>query len=97
MIERIVRLKFKIDKRKEFLDLFENHLKSMENFKECQKLELLQDKHDPGLFFTHSQWSSLEGLEKYRSSQYFRDIWGSIKPWFEEKPHAWSLEKIEFN
>lgn len=62
----------------------------------CHQLDLFEDKEVKGLFYTLSMWDSEEGLEKYRSSEYFKDIWAKIKPWFSEKAEAWTLDKIEF-
>lgn len=64
------------------------------NFQECESLEAFEDKKQPGVFFTFSVWKEETSLEEYRNSAYFREIWATIKPWFDEKPLAWSLDKI---
>ena len=97
MIKRIVLLNFKEDKRDAFLAIFKSHSENIKKFPQCKQLDLLEDKKDISLFFTFSTWTSEEALENYRSSEYFRDIWGKIKPWFSEKPKAWTVEQKEFN
>jgi quinol monooxygenase YgiN len=94
-MNRIVRLSFEEDKRQDFTKVFKKHQQSMkENFSECISLEAFEDKKQPGLFFTFSVWQEPASLEKYRDSEYFREIWGTIKPWFNEKAQAWSLDKV---
>ena len=41
---------------------------------------------------TYSHWNGPEDLENYRTSETFGKIWPTIKPWFAEKPEAWSVE-----
>lgn len=97
MIERIVRLRFLPGKRDAFLDIFAKHLLFMKELPGCVDLQLLYDSSDLDTFFTQSTWESELALQDYRSSEYFRDIWGTIKPWFVERAHAWTLEKVKFD
>ena len=96
MIKRIVKLHFQEQFTDEFLDLYKNHLNGIKNFPDCQNLEIYSTGTEKGIFITLSLWKSEEALNNYRSSQYFKDIWTSIKPWFAEKAEAWTLDKIEF-
>jgi len=91
MIKRIVKLTFSAEAREDFISVFTQHKIDMKAFPACKKLESMEDIDQPGLFFTYSIWDSEEALEEYRSSDYFRKIWGTIKPWFDERPQAWSL------
>lgn len=96
MIKRIVRLQFNPDKVEEFLNVYKKHINSMAKRPECISLELLKEKGTLSTFYTFSIWESEDALHEYRSSEYFRDIWGRIKPWFSEKAQAWTLEMIKF-
>lgn len=78
------------------MEVYKNHITYMTELPEVVTLELLEVKGSPGKYMTISAWTSEEGLEKYRKSQYFKDIWAKIKPWFSDKPEAWTLDKIEF-
>jgi quinol monooxygenase YgiN len=55
---------------------------------------MLRDINNPAIFITHSLWDSEEDLNKYRDSELFQSIWPTIKPWFAEKPQAWSLDNV---
>lgn len=61
----------------------------------CEELSIYVDKNDPNTFFTISLWTSEQALEDYRKSTYFEEIWGKVKPWFNEKAKAWSLEQVD--
>jgi heme-degrading monooxygenase HmoA len=55
---------------------------------------MLRDINNQSIFITHSLWDSEEDLNKYRDSELFQSIWPTIKPWFAEKPQAWSLGNV---
>jgi len=95
MIQRIVKLNFHEDRVADFIKVYRKHLANMKENEHCISLELLSEKSSHGSFFTYSVWHSEESLEKYRASDYFKEIWSTIKPWFGEKPKAWTLEKQE--
>jgi heme-degrading monooxygenase HmoA len=57
-------------------------------------LELYQDKYNPCVFFTYSFWETEEDLENYRRSELFYDVWTFTKKLFNNKPEAWSLDKV---
>ena len=35
-----------------------------------------------------------EDLNNYRNSELFKTIWPTIKPWFEVKAEAWSMQLV---
>ncbi len=57
-------------------------------------LELYQDKNNPCIFFTYSFWETEADLENYRKSALFDEVWTFTKKLFNEKPEAWSVDKI---
>ena len=82
----------------------ENIPKFMENFNLIKEkirnspgnryLELYQDKNNPCIFFTYSFWETEEDLENYRKSALFDDVWTFTKKLFNDKPEAWSVNKL---
>ena len=93
MLVRIVKLTFKKENIVDFLQIFEGHREGIKGFKGFASIELLQEKSNPQIFFTHSLWKDEEALENYRKSEYFGDIWSRTKLLFADKPEAWSLKK----
>lgn len=57
-------------------------------------LELYQDKNNPSIFFTYSYWESESDLENYRKSAFFDEVWSFTKKLFNDKPEAWSMNKV---
>jgi heme-degrading monooxygenase HmoA len=57
-------------------------------------LELYQDKNNPSIFFTYSYWESENDLENYRKSAFFDEVWSFTKKLFNDKPEAWSMNKV---
>ena len=78
----------------EFLGLFESYKTRIRNFEGCEFLELYQDKVKPNVFFTYSYWNSEEDLENYRQSDLFKNVWSETKKLFNDKPLAWSVDKV---
>ena len=82
----------------------ENIPKFMENFNLIKEkirnspgnryLELYQDKNTPEIFFTYSFWETEEDLENYRKSALFDEVWTFTKKLFNDKPEAWSVNKL---
>jgi quinol monooxygenase YgiN len=91
MITRIVKLQFKTDKIDEFLSFFETVKHSVNTFPGCEGMKLLRDIHHPEIVMTYSHWKNEAALEQYRTSETFGGIWPKIKPWFAEKPEAWTV------
>lgn len=95
MIIRIVKLSFDPNKIPLFLDnfkLIKNHIR---NAPGNRLLELYQDKTEPNVFFTYSYWDSEQDLENYRNSALFFDIWEYTKKLFNNKPEAWTVNRLE--
>ena len=94
MITRIVKLHLQEEKVEDFLLLFDQVVTKVNGFPGCQKMYMLRDINNQSIFITHSLWDSEEDLNKYRDSELFKLIWPTIKPWFAEKPQAWSLDNV---
>ncbi len=93
MLIRIVKMKFKPENLDAFLTHFEEVKWQVAQFEGCLGMELLQDNQDPSIVFTYSKWNSELDLERYRKSALFNGIWPKIKPWFDQKAQAWSLNQ----
>lgn len=94
MLVRIVKLSFHEDKIPAFLDNFELMKEKIRNAPGNRFLELYQDKNNKSIFFTYSYWETEEDLENYRKSELFNDIWTYTKQFFNDKPEAWSVDKL---
>lgn len=77
-----------------FKEIFEETKDYISSFEGCSSVRLLQDAHDPRIFFTYSIWEDVESLNLYRSSDYFRATWSRCKQLFDAKPEAWSTQVI---
>ncbi len=95
MLVRIVKLSIAEEHIKTFLANFEKQKENIRNFKGCRFLELYRDKTNAHLFFTYSYWNTEADLENYRHSKLFKGIWAKTKPLFNDKPQAWSVEKLD--
>lgn len=91
MITRIVKLEFKEEHVEDFLNFFDGIQDIVNEFPGCQGMKLYQDIYRPNIIMTYSHWNSEEDLNKYRNSKDFGEIWPKIKPWFAERPAAWSV------
>jgi len=94
MFVRIVKMSFKEDATEEFLENFNQKKEYIRNFEGCRFLELYRDKKDDNVFFTYSYWDSEKDLENYRYSDLFKSVWSKTKPLFNDKPQAWSVDKV---
>ncbi|HCF03556.1 antibiotic biosynthesis monooxygenase family protein [Flavobacterium sp.] len=95
MLVRIVKLSFHQDKIPAFLENFELVKNQIRNFPGNRLLELYQDKTNASIFFTYSYWESEEDLENYRKSELFTEVWDFTKKLFNDKPEAWSVDKLD--
>ncbi|KAF9657649.1 MULTISPECIES: putative quinol monooxygenase [Tenacibaculum] len=95
MFVRIVKMSFKPEKIKEFLNNFNSKKEFIRNSPGCRLLELYRDKTNPNIFFTYSYWNTEQDLENYRNSDLFKGIWAQTKILFNDKPLAWSVDKVE--
>ena len=94
MLTRIVKMSFEVDKINDFLSNFETNKSKIRAFEGCEFLELYRDQNNTSIFFTYSYWNSEEDLNKYRSSDLFKNVWANTKPLFNAKPEAWSVDKL---
>lgn len=89
---RIVKMTFLPKHIEDFKSLFEERKEQIRNFEGCEHLELWQDYKDDRIFYTYSLWQEADFLEKYRTSELFKQTWTCVRAWFEESPHAFSAE-----
>ncbi|WP_300440966.1 antibiotic biosynthesis monooxygenase family protein [Christiangramia sp.] len=94
MLVRIVKMGFQADKIDEFLVNFEENKSKIRGFEGCLFLELYRGKDNTNQFFTYSYWKDEESLENYRNSELFKNVWANTKVLFNEKPEAWSVDKL---
>lgn len=77
-----------------FLENFEIIKDKIRNAPGNRLLELYQDKTNKSIFFTYSYWETEEDLENYRKSELFNTVWAFTKKLFNDKPEAWSVDKL---
>jgi heme-degrading monooxygenase HmoA len=77
-----------------FLENFESIKQKIRNAEGNRFLELYQDKTNPCIFFTYSFWETEADLENYRQSALFDEVWTFTKKLFNDKPEAWSVDKL---
>mgnify|MGYP001596073546 FL=1 len=94
MIIRIVKLSFHAEHISAFKTIFEESKQKILAQKGCHRVEMLQDVNEKNIFFTYSWWDSEDDLNKYRQSELFEGVWNKTKILFNDKPKAWSTEKI---
>ena len=94
MFIRIVKMSFHKENIPAFLENFELMKDKIRNAPGNRLLELYQDKDNPEIFFTYSFWEQESDLENYRNSELFYDVWQFTKKLFNDKPEAWSVDKL---
>lgn len=94
MFVRIVKMSFHTKHIDEFLTNFDQKKEFIRKSKGCSLLELYRDKQHSHIFFTYSYWETAQDLENYRNSKLFNDIWSKTKLLFNDKPVAWSVNKL---
>ncbi len=94
MFVRIVKMSFYEENINAFLENFESNKEKIRNSPGNRLLELYQDKNDKKIFFTYSYWETEDDLENYRKSELFGKVWKFTKALFNEKPEAWSVNKL---
>ena len=87
-------MSFHEEKIPDFLENFESVKEKIRNAEGNRFLELYQDKNDKCIFFTYSYWETEADLENYRNSELFDGIWNFTKKLFNDKPEAWSVDKL---
>jgi len=94
MFVRIVKLSFHPENVPAFLENFELMKEKIRNAPGNRLLELYQDKNHKNVFFTYSYWETEADLENYLQSELFYDVWAFTKKLFDDKPEAWSVDKL---
>ena len=94
MFVRIVKMSFSEENIPTFLENFELMKDKIRNTAGNRFLELYQDKNNKCIFFTYSYWETEEDLENYRKSELFTEVWAFTKKLFNDKPEAWSVDKL---
>lgn len=93
-ITRVVRLSFEPNKITEFVELFNQSKPVISNFDGCLDVSLYQDHDYPNVMYTLSKWQSIESLEAYRQSDFFKITWRKTKMLFNDSPKAFSLKSF---
>ena len=96
MFVRIVKMSFDDSNVESFLENFNNNKEKIRNVAGCRLLELYRDKSNPAIFFSYSHWESEVDLTAYRNSELFNSIWSKTKALFNDKPVAWSVDRIDY-
>ena len=94
MFIRIVKLSFHDEHIPAFLENFELMKSKIRNAPGNRFLELYQDRSVKGIFFTYSYWETEQDLENYRHSELFYEVWTFTKKLFNDKPEAWSVNRL---
>ncbi|MBP6558155.1 MAG: antibiotic biosynthesis monooxygenase [Flavobacterium sp.] len=94
MFVRIVKMSFHEENIPMFLENFDSIKEKIRGAEGNRFLELYQDKYNPSIFFTYSYWETEEDLENYRRSALFDEVWTFTKKLFNDKPEAWSVDKL---
>lgn len=94
MFVRIVKMSFHQDKIPVFFEHFHSVKEQIRNFPGNNFLEVYQDKSNPSIIFTYSVWDDETDLENYRKSPLFNEVWSFTKQFFNDKPEAWSVDKL---
>lgn len=94
MFIRIVKMSFHEEKIPVFLEHFHTVKDQIRSYPGNNFLELYQDKNNPEIIFTYSVWNHDDDLENYRNSDLFKEVWAFTKALFNDKPQAWSVDKL---
>jgi heme-degrading monooxygenase HmoA len=94
MFVRIVKMSFHEEHIPKFLANFDQMKEKIRGAEGNRLLELYQDKGNPCIYFTYSYWETEGDLERYRQSALFDEVWTFTKKLFNDKPEAWSVDKV---
>ena len=95
MLVRIVQLEIQPEHTQGFLELYSAHQEMIKGNEGCVSLQLLQSDENPNHLATLSHWTGEEALNKYRNSDFFRQLWSNVKPLFAAKARAFSYHVWE--
>lgn len=90
MLLRTVRMTFRPDALKAFLEIFDAAAPKIRAVPGCRHLQLWQDERFPNIVTTYSHWTDADALHRYRHSDLFRSTWATTKPLFAAPPVAHS-------
>jgi autoinducer 2-degrading protein len=93
-IKRIVKMTFREDQTEAFEQIYLEKQPFIRNFDGCFGVELLRCKSPENVFFTYSLWKDEQSLERYRQSDLFKGTWALVKPLFEVRAEAWTVEEV---
>ena len=94
MIIRLVKLSFQTSSVPEFLEFFKTIEGKIQQFQGCSKLKLYQDLNNSDIFYTYSEWNSVEDLEFYRNSTFFKSTWAKTKILFIAPAEATTMAEL---
>ncbi len=84
------------DKQDLFLDIFDEVKKHIRAQEGCRGLEILKSEEEGNIsIWTISLWKYESDLDRYRSSDLFKQTWSQVKPLFSGKARAWTLTSIQ--
>jgi len=92
-ITRIVKMTFKPEHINDFAKYYNSIKSKVAGQPGCNSVKLLKEIGETGVFFTYSNWDSVDDLNNYRATEAFGEIWPTVKNWFSAKAEAWSLDE----
>tara|TARA_B100000809_G_C14633582_1_gene349513 strand:- start:111 stop:398 length:288 start_codon:yes stop_codon:yes gene_type:complete len=93
-ITRIVKMTFKAEHINDFNVYYNSIKQKVADQPGCNGVKLLKEIGDTGVFFTYSNWDSVDDLNNYRNTEAFGEIWPTVKDWFAVKAEAWSSDEM---
>ena len=90
-LKRLVKLTLKEGSFDQFKVIFDYGKYVVSGSEGCFGVQLLQDDTNPNIAFTLSEWTDEKALNKYRSSEEFRNYWPKIKSMLADKTEVWNL------
>ncbi|MCY7421268.1 MAG: antibiotic biosynthesis monooxygenase [Chitinophagaceae bacterium] len=97
MLIRLVKMSFRDEAIPAFLQLFNERKQQIRDFDGCLHVELWQERLHANIFFTYSHWVDATALDHYRNSPFFADTWQQTKQLFNERPEAWSVNRVSIS
>lgn len=94
MIERLVKLHFRLDAVTEFEHIFRSGQPTISSWPGCLHVEAWKSTSEDGVYFTYSRWIDEDALADYRRSDFFRATWAKTKLLFQAAPRAWSSIRL---
>lgn len=88
---RIVRLELKPENCSEFEAFFEKIKDTIASMPGCNGVKLYKDADMNNVYYTHSDWDSVDALNAYRDSDFFKKTWAYTKTLFQNRASAFSL------